>query len=61
MKKFELKVIGTEEYIEKSKEEIKKLYEEGKEIDVITEEVFKSFPKDTKEMISKDLKAYFSK
>ena len=58
MDEFNLQIVGTEEFIKNSKKEIKKMLDEGKDVDLIVDEVFNTFPKDTKEMISKNLKRY---
>lgn len=58
MENFNLKVMGSKEYIDQSKADIKKLLGEGMKVDDVVEEVFKNFPKDTKELIIKDLKIY---
>jgi len=59
MEKFNLKIVGTKEYIEKSKKEIKRLHNEGKTAIEIVEIVFTNFPKDIKEVIIKDIELYF--
>ena len=59
MEKFNLKVMGTKDYIDESKREIKKLHESGKSSIEIVEELFKNYPTDVKELLIKDIELYF--
>ena len=58
MKNFNLKILGSKEYIDSSKKKIKKLHDEGSSSEEIVEELFGNFPKDVKEVLLKDLNNY---
>ena len=58
MENFNLKIMGTREFIEKAKIDIKELNNEGLTNKEIVEKLFTNFPKDIKEGIIRDLDLY---